>query len=245
MARFLAARLAGTAHRCLGVYGRNAEAAAALAQRLSAPVMGCTEDLTGPADSCCLLAVSDDAIARLAQQLPEQQGTVIHFSGTVSIDALHPHPHRAVCWPVYSIGEAIFPETQVPAGTEESSGKAQKAVAMLAKALALRLFDAPEAARRQLHLAAVFGNNFANHLLCICDTICRETGVSPEVIAPLLAQTFERAISGNPCAVQTGPARRGDFSTQAKHLGLLAQHPEWQRVYEAISDSIRAHYRTQ
>lgn len=244
MAHFLATRLAGTAHRCKGVYGRNPESAKGLAQTLSAPVIERVEDFTGPVDAC-LLAVSDDAIAPLAQQLPAQEGTVIHFSGTVSIDALFPHPHRAVCWPVYSISEDIFPEISIPAGTEGSDKPAQETLTLLAEALTFRPFEAPEAARRQLHLAAVFGNNFTNHLLCICNEICLEAALPPEVIRPLLMQTFERAISGNPCEVQTGPARRGDLKTQQAHLALLAQHPQWQRVYEAISESITQQYRPQ
>lgn len=244
MSRFLAQRLAQTSHRCRGVYGRNTEAAEALAHILSAPVIERVEDFTRSVDAC-LLAVSDDAIAPLAQQLPRQEGTVVHFSGTISIDTLIPHPHRAVCWPVYSIGEDIFPETQIPAGGERNDEVAQKTLDVLAEALTFRLFQAPEAARKKLHLSAVFGNNFTNHLLCICHEICREANLPTEIIHPLLKQTFERVISGNPCDMQTGPARRGDFATQAKHLGLLAEHPEWQRVYEAISESIAQRYRPQ
>lgn len=237
MAQFIATRLLGKGPQCLGIFGRNAEAAAQLAGQLGAPVLKTLSILPQPADAV-LLAVSDSAIPFLAQQLPPQQGTVVHFSGTVSLHALLPHEGRAVCWPLYSIGTDIFPEIQIPAGSESSHEKARQTLESLAEALVLRLFDAPEATRRQLHLAAVFGNNFVNHLLCICEKLCREAALPQEVIRPLLAQTFARAISGNPCEMQTGPARRGDLGTQARHLGLLSDHPEWQRVYEAISDSI-------
>jgi hypothetical protein len=43
--------------------------------------------------------------------------------------------------------------------------------------------------------------------------------------------------------LQTGPARRGDAVTIEKHLELLAQNPDWQELYKAITTSIDKMYR--
>lgn len=244
VAHFIASRISGKGHRCLGVFGRNQAVAAKLAAQLAAPVVSSLDEITGPADAV-LLAVSDSAIESLAQEIPKQQGTVVHFSGTVALHALLPHPNRAVCWPVYSISGINFPENNLPAVGEGSTLKAQETVAKLAEALSLSLTHVPENARAQLHLAAVVGNNFVNHLLCLCEKICSEAHLPPDVLRPLLTQTFERAFWGNPCETQTGPARRGDVATQKKHLELLQAHPQWQAVYKAISESIAAQYRPQ
>lgn len=244
VAHFIASRFSGKGHTCLGVFGRNKYVAEELAAQLGSPVVSSLDDITGPADAV-LLAVSDDAIASLAHELPQQNGTVVHFSGTVSTHALLPQPNRAVCWPVYSISGADFPENNIPAVGEGSTIRARETLTALAEALSLSLTEAPEAARAQLHLAAVVGNNFVNHLLCLCEKLCAEAALPPDVLRPLLTQTFERAFSGNPCEMQTGPARRGDLSTQEKHLAMLESHPAWQAVYKAISESIGAHYRPQ
>ncbi len=239
MAHFLAERLAGK-HRCLGIYNRTEnEKSRALSQLLSAPVFYQLKALSEETDAC-LIALSDDAITRVSTRLPDQPGTVVHFSGTVSIEALQPHPQRAVCWPVFPIGPGISPEKVLPAMGEGNNEAAREVLSALANALSLQLSQTPEEARKQMHLAAVFGNNFVNHLLCICENLCWETGLPSEILQPLLAQTFARATEESPCQIQTGPARRGDLSTQAAHLGLLNNHPEWQRLYEAISYSIAA-----
>ncbi len=244
VAHFIASRFSGKGHKCLGVFGRNQAVAAKLAAQLAAPAVSSLDKIKGPADAV-LLAVSDSAIGSLAQEIPPQKGTVIHFSGTVSSEALLPHPNRAICWPVYSISGTDFGESNIPAVGEGNTAKAQENLAELAEALSLSLTEAPQAARAQLHLAAVVGNNFVNHLLCLCEKICSQAHLPPDVLRPLLTQTFERAFWGNPCEMQTGPAQRGDVATQEKHLELLQAHPQWQAVYKAISESIAAQYRPQ
>ena len=112
MAHFAGTRLHHSGHQCLGTYSRNPASVNSLAQALSAPVLNDIQALTENAD-ICLLAVSDDAIATMAQQVPLQKGTVCHFSGTIGLDVLAPHPNRAVCWPVYSIGTVSYTHLDV------------------------------------------------------------------------------------------------------------------------------------
>ncbi|RYD50891.1 MAG: DUF2520 domain-containing protein [Sphingobacteriales bacterium] len=241
MAHLLASLLSGTDWHCAGVWGRDANRATVLANALSAPVMGDLAALTLPVD-LILVALADDAIATVVSKLPETTATLIHFSGTVPIAALQPHPHRAVCWPVYSIRDGQIPQPSIPAFGESSNPAARQALQSLTKALSWVLYEGPESTRRQLHLAAVIGNNFITHLLCICEQLCAEHDLPAAVLQPLLYQTFERAGSGNPCEAQTGPARRGDRATQDAHLALLTAHPHWQQLYTAISNSIAEMY---
>jgi predicted short-subunit dehydrogenase-like oxidoreductase (DUF2520 family) len=241
MAQLLASRLSGTDWRCAGVWGRDVSRATTLATTLSAPVIGDLAALTGLVD-LILVALSDDAIASIVSSLPETTATLVHFSGTVPIEALAPHPHRAVCWPIYSIRDRHLPKISIPAFGESNDPTAQQALRSLAEALFWTLYEGPESTRRQLHLTAVVGNNFITHLLCICEQLCAEHNLPAAALQPLLQQTFERAGSGPPCELQTGPARRGDTTTQDAHLALLAAHPHWQQIYTAISNSIAALY---
>jgi hypothetical protein len=45
-----------------------------------------------------------------------------------------------------------------------------------------------------------------------------------------------------PNQVQTGPAKRNDVTTLERHLQVLWNHPEWKKVYEAISEDIITTY---
>jgi predicted short-subunit dehydrogenase-like oxidoreductase (DUF2520 family) len=91
----------------------------------------------------------------------------------------------------------------------------------------------------QLHLAAVFGCNFVNHLYHIASQITQQAGFKFEVLSHLLLETTYKAIAlGNPQNVQTGPAVRGNKKVMNEHLEMLAAHPEWQEIYEMLSKNI-------
>jgi predicted short-subunit dehydrogenase-like oxidoreductase (DUF2520 family) len=43
--------------------------------------------------------------------------------------------------------------------------------------------------------------------------------------------------------MQTGPARRGDKATLAKHQKYLEKYPNYKKVYELLSENIEDFYR--
>ncbi|WP_373517045.1 DUF2520 domain-containing protein, partial [Pricia sp.] len=96
--------------------------------------------------------------------------------------------------------------------------------------------------RKVLHLAAVFVNNFTNHLYHIGKEICDEKGLPFEILQPLIQETLDKTEQLTPYDAQTGPARRGDSETLEKHLGQL-KNPEYKKVYEVMGESIRKLYR--
>jgi predicted short-subunit dehydrogenase-like oxidoreductase (DUF2520 family) len=65
-----------------------------------------------------------------------------------------------------------------------------------------------------------------------------EASVETEILAPILRETVEKAISMGAGRSQTGPARRGDEDTKRKHLELLKSNPEWEKLYTFISRDI-------
>ncbi len=242
VAHFIAGRSVAAGWNCAGVWGRNKEAANALAASLKAPVVESMGQVSGGADAI-LVALSDNAISQTAQALPLQKATLVHFSGTLPLEALLPHPNRAVCWPVYSIASGIAPSVKIPFAGEAASPVAEKLLQQFAGELcgSLTLMNAKQ--RAQLHLSAVLANNFINHLLVLSGTLAAEAGLSFELLQPLIAQTLERAAGGPENLLQTGPAVRGDTETEAAHLQLLTAHPGWKRVYEALSHSIKQLYK--
>ncbi len=75
--------------------------------------------------------------------------------------------------------------------------------------------------RVALHVAAVFVNNFTNHLFHIGKTITEKNDLPFDALKPLIEQTILKIQNQEPKAVQTGPAIRGDVNTIKKHLTFL------------------------
>ena len=243
VAWYLGTRLQQAGHNCAGVYSRNAEHAALLAAALHTTTY---DQLSSIADNhdICIIAVSDSAIAEIAQLLKLNTTIAMHTAGAVPITDISNHiPNAGVAWPIYSILKNDIPQhKQVPIAWEATDEPTATVITTLLKDISDQLISTTLQQRQWMHLVAVFSNNFTNHLMAIGEQICKEQGLPFSAFAPILQQTFERSLTGSPYDLQTGPAKRGDHSTLQKHLQLLHMHPEWKRLYEDMSTSIEKMY---
>ncbi len=241
MAWFLGTRLKAAGFICKGVWGRSLKAANDLAKELRCQYIS---DLASVEDKydCCIVAVSDHAIAEVTRQLSFENTVVIHTAGSKKLDILKA-PNRGVVWLIYSILKNDLPaHRNIPAVIEANTDQAKAATAKIARAVSDMVHEVSREQREWLHLTAVIGNNFTNHLMAICEDICKEQGVTFTLLLPILHQTFGRAIQMSPRASQTGPARRGDTDTMQAQTKLLKEHPEYKKVYKAVSESISKMY---
>lgn len=240
MAWFIGTRLVTGGLECRGVYSRNEAAAKELATALACVEYGTIDHINDRLADVCFLTVSDSAISSVAATLRFHRTVLVHTAGAVNLDAVKiAAPDRAVLWPVYSILKNSLPDHRnIPCAYEASSENAKKCVLAVAHAITDVLFEAQYEQRRWLHLGAVIGNNFTNHLLAICDQICKENDLPFSALLPIIGQTFERVNYAAPASVQTGPAVRRDTDTINEQLAMLAKHTEWQNVYKAITESI-------
>ena len=76
-------------------------------------------------------------------------------------------------------------------------------------------------------------------MLTLAENICRTQQLPFEILKPLILETFSKAILSGPRESQTGPAIRRDEKTIQKHLKLLHDHPELEKVYKVVTESIR------
>jgi len=224
------------------VYNRNIVAAETLSGRLNkSSFTGALAEINTTAD-LYFFAVSDDAIGPVADQvLPLLPGNIIglHCSGSLGLDVL-PFRRKAGFYPLqsFSTGHDVTwrwipiiittPEEETWLQLKEIAGKMSSSV-----------FRMTEDQKSNLHVAAVFANNFSNHMLTLAEKICKEHQLPFEILKPLILETFSKAILSGPRASQTGPAIRGDEKTIQKHLRLLAKQPELAVVYEVITKSIQ------
>lgn len=241
VAWFLSKRLKEANHKCLGIYGRNRNEAQDLATIVDAPLIENLSDINDEAD-CCIIAIADKAISSVANELRLINTTVIHTAGSASIDLLN-FQHKAVLWPIYSIVKNEDDGNRnIPFVYETSSEQSKEIVLNIAKSLSDIVYEANMEQRKWLHITAVFGNNFTNHLATLCQELCKMHHLPFSLIEPILLQTYERIINEKPFEMQTGPAKRNDETTINRQINELAIHPHLQHIYEAITSSIKDMY---
>lgn len=245
MAWFLVKRLTGAGHICKGIYSRNKETMATLAEAYGLKVLNAPEEIQDDAD-CCIMAIADSAIEEVVRRLTFTNTVLIHTAGAASINMLsHSANYYGVIWLIYSIVKTDLPvHREIPCAYEYSDTRAKAVMLELIESITDITYEADGASRRWLHLCAVLSNNFTNHLMAIASEICRNETIPFELLLPILKQTFERIEHNPPRQLQTGPARRNDQKTMSSHAALLQEHPEWRRLYEAVNESIKAMYKS-
>ena len=193
-----------------------------------------------PAD-IYILSVRDDAIAALSEQLPFEGRLVVHTSGSVPMQALSARQRRGVFYPLqsFSIAQAVdFSKVPFCLETEEVADYAL--LEGLAKVFSPKCYAIDSLQRQYLHVAAVFLNNFTNHLWYLSQQICTREGIPFELLQPLLEETYLKGQQLSFFEGQTGPAKRGDRAVIEKHLALLQGIEK--DIYRDISTSILRTY---
>jgi len=242
LAWHLAQDLEKAGHFIHVIFSRNEENAQILAAQLYDTKVAESLDFSDYDLDLLILAVSDDAIAFVADSLVVQQETiVVHTSGSKSIEVLSClGDNYGVMYPLQTFTkEKAINLTEVPFCIEAFNTKTHDLIFDVAKSISHKVVVMASEERRVLHLAAVFTNNFANHMLFWAKTLLDVEEIDFQLLKPLAKETIEKAFTLSPEQAQTGPARRGDFKTMKDHLALIEVNPELSSLYEVLSKSIQ------
>lgn len=192
-----------------------------------------------------LIAVSDDAISTVANRLSKLIDTssiVAHTSGSVKSTILE-HNKNGVFYPLQSFTiSRSLDITQIPFCIYSHDYKVEKLLMALARKLSKNVNKIDDEERAVLHLTAVISSNFSNHMYHLAESICKENKVDFDILKPLISETANKIQSGSAYNMQTGPARRNDAETLAKHLKQLAKHKKAKAIYKLVSDNIKSTY---
>jgi predicted short-subunit dehydrogenase-like oxidoreductase (DUF2520 family) len=186
----------------------------------------------------CIIAVSDDAISLVSSQLPFTNKLVVHTSGSLAIKDLSSNNKKGVFYPLQTFTknkEVNFKE--IPICLEAQNIEDLILLKEVATNISDKIFEITSEQRKPLHAAAVFVNNFVNHLYLIGNEICEEHNVPFEILKPLIIETANKIKTLSPEKAQTGPAKRKDTTTINKHLEILTDinHKE---IYKILTKSI-------
>lgn len=241
---FLSTKLAAAGHICAGIFARNLKNAELLANAINSKAYSLNVTAI-PETDCCIIAVSDYAIANVAAQLKFENTVVIHSAGAIDINILTTTSNKyGVLWPIYSIVKNNLPEERnIPSVWEASDPDTASVIHTIAQSYTDVIFQADSTKRKWLHLTAVMSNNFTNHLFAISEKLCEEQQLPFSLLLPIIQQSIQRLNTNSAFSQQTGPAKRNDNVIIAKHLEMLDNHPEWQKLYDDISRSIMAMYK--
>jgi len=194
-------------------------------------------DLAGAAQGVDLLvlATPDAAVEAVAAAVrPDERAVVAHLSGSLGLAPLAGHPRRGVLHPLVALPDA---ERGAERLVGAWFGLAQEGDPLLEQVVAElhgRTVRIAEGDWVRYHAAAVVA---ANHLVALMGQVERlAAGVGAPLAAYLdLAQgSLDDVAALGPSAALTGPVRRGDTATVARHLAAL---PEEERgAYRALAE---------
>lgn len=188
-----------------------------------------------------IIAISDDAISKFSSQIKLNNSLVVHTSGGANMQALDTSLRKGVFYPLqtFTKDKKVNFKT-IPICIEAQHENDLLLLEKLASGISNEVFFIDSKQREILHVAAVFVNNFTNHMYHIGQTICEENTIPFKILEPLIQETAKKILDLSPYKAQTGPAKRKDTKTITKHLDLLSG--ENKKIYKLLTDSISTTY---
>ena len=187
-----------------------------------------------------IIAVSDDYIQEVSGNFQLKNQLVVHTSGSVALEEISNHNRRGVFYPLQTFTKGKTVDFKnIPICIETEFSPDLEILKKLAQSISEKIYLINSEQRKALHVAAVFVNNFVNHLYQIASEICVENQVSFAILEPLIAETAAKIQMLTPLDAQTGPAKRHDQKTIDSHLDFLKSDTLKQFIYKTLTQSIQ------
>ncbi|HHT03317.1 MAG TPA: DUF2520 domain-containing protein [Bacteroidales bacterium] len=185
-----------------------------------------------------IIAVSDKAIEEVVSKFKLENTILVHTSGTMDMGILiNNAKNYGVFYPLQTISKAIEVDfSNIPLCIEGNNEKTFSLLSNLANKLSKKVYKISSDQRKEIHIAAVFANNFTNHLFGIAKQELGKKDIPFEILFPLIDQTIAKIKTNNPFEVQTGPAKRNDIPVMEKHKLRLGE--DEREIYKLLSEKI-------
>jgi len=228
----------------LQVYSHTEESAKTLAEKLNTEYTCNTDNLNLSAD-LIIISIKDDAIGGILKKIKNKNLKIVHTSGSVPMKVLKNHSSCCgVFYPIMTLSKNRDMDfSDIPLCLEADSNEFLSELREMAGRISSQVLEIHSKERKILHMAAVFANNFVNHFYDISENILKENGLSFDLLKPLIRETTSKIMEIPPHDAQTGPARRCDKSIINRHLKLLKNNPEREKIYKFVTDSIISSYK--
>ena len=214
-----------------------------LANHFNCPFTNNIDELSQDAD-VYLFAVRDDILLDYAKTMNLHGKLVVHTAGSITLENLSTmSAFRACIWCMYSIQKKVFPTQQnIPLIVNATDNYSLERVSALARTISSSIYLLPDQQKSMAHLAAVFANNFTNHLFTLAQHLLEQENIQFELLIPIIQNTVDKLSISLPKNNQTGPAIRHDEKTIEAHAQLLENSPKLSAIYQLLTASIQEEY---
>ncbi|MBK5278938.1 MAG: DUF2520 domain-containing protein [Bacteroidia bacterium] len=228
------------------VHSRNPNNAAKLTSRLYQAEVKATLDFSTSDSRIFIVAVSDDAIELIAQEiiLPED-AFLIHTSGSQPLSILQfaATSNTGVLYPLQTFTKTKKVDFKLtPIFFESNNSETDAMLQLIAKAISDKVRKISSEERKALHVAAVFASNFTNHMLALSKKILEQNSLDFDLLKPVILETINKSLAVGPELGQTGPASRGDLEILDRHLEFIKEDPQLVEIYKMVSQQILDKY---
>lgn len=228
-------------HDIMQVYSRTMESARQVADMCGGSPTNRVSEIKGDAD-VYIVAVKDSAMPELIPQICKgrEQKVFLHTAGSVAMDIFKGMAlHYGVLYPLQTFSkERDVDFSSIPCLVEANDDFAASAVVDLAGSISSKVWPMSSDDRKQVHLAAIFACNFANHCYTLASDILARHGIPFDIMLPLIDETARKVHSMPPAEAQTGPAMRYDENIIRDQSRSLAYDPLAKEIYDRMSISI-------
>ena len=219
-----------------GISSRNHSSGKVLAARLDCQFIEDPNDLKA---DLIIIATNDTSVRELNTSL-RKDSFVAYTAGAVNL-ADFPNENWGVFYPLQTFTEnRHLTVDEVPILLESNSKELQNKMESLCKTIGLRFDYCTSEDRQKYHLAAVYVNNFVNHLFHKAQAQLQQNNLDWNMLKPLIEETVAKLDDLSAFDAQTGPARRNDHATILTHQTMLAE--EDQNMYNLLTNSIQKTY---
>ncbi len=196
--------------------------------------------LNGEAD-IYFIPVKDDALIEVASQLLLKGKIVAHCSASVEMNVLkNCTENYGVFYPLQTFSKEVKVDFKnIPILIEGVNKATVSALKKTASSLSNEVLEVNHHQRLAVHVAAVFANNFSNHLFSVAEEILKRENISYKILLPLIEETVRKVKEQEPSKSQTGPAKRADDKTIQKHLKYLSDKIELKKLYSDMTEQIK------
>lgn len=223
------------------IYSRSIESARGLGMKTGITYTAETTAVY-PDGDIYIFCISDDSLESVAKSIRINKGAILlHTSGSMPMEVFKPLGNQyGVLYPLQTFTKARNLDfNEIPLCIEASGAAVLKELHNIADLLSAQVCEISSEKRKHLHLAAVFANNFTNHLYGMAGKLLENEGLDFALLRPLIFETAHKVMLMTPEQAQTGPAKRDDEGVLNMHKTMLKEQKKILNLYAALSDSIR------
>ena len=189
-----------------------------------------------------IISISDSYIGEISKKLNVSEKLVVHTSGSLDLSIIDSKNRRGVFYPLQTLSKNREIElAKVPICIESENNKDLVLLETISKYIGCKTYKIDYNERKILHLAAIFSNNFVNHMFTIAKEILDDKNLDFNILKPLINETVDKIHKLDPENVQTGPAIRNNSEIILNHIKTLKKD-DHKKLYELMTKLIKDKY---